>query len=225
METETDPSQMSLKWFWIWRNAFLRPTINTFSRIISHPKASTKWGITWMAISAFIFWFVGPQRQLLSAIVADQFGLHTLFYFLLIGSIPATILGVIGLLINAAIVHGFSRLFNGAGTFHHLFYCWAVMQLPFILISGLLLNLPSIFPSSRELTFSTVGIIFNTTTLLTAAGVILYLIYAEVVAFSAVEKFRIGKGFSILILLAVIVGIVGYSLSSCYQIVMINFFR
>lgn len=51
METETNPTQISLKWFWIWRMAFLRPTIKTYSRIISDPKASTKWGIIWMAVT------------------------------------------------------------------------------------------------------------------------------------------------------------------------------
>ena len=181
METEADPTQMSLKWLEIWRIALFNPTIKTFTRIISDPKASAKWGITWTAITAIIVWSIGPQRAILSGMVADQFGLQAISYFSVFGAIVAPILGVISLLLNAAIAHGLARLFDGAGTFHQLVYCWGVMQLPFILLSGLVINFPSIILRSREFTYSTVGLIVQIT-LVAASGVILYLFYAGVVA-------------------------------------------
>ena len=222
---EIDSTQTSLKWSEIWRIVFLRPTIKTFSRIINDPKASTKWGVTWMAIIAFIFWFVGPKRAILWGIAADQFGLQRASYFVVIGAIVAPILGVSALLINAAIAHGLARLFSGAGTFYQLVYCWGVMQLPFILLSGLVINIPSIIPSSHEFTFSTAGMIIQITTLLITIGIILYLFYAEAVAFSAVEKFGVGKGFGILILLGVAVGVVGSCLSYGFQSLSTIFFH
>ena len=75
METEINQSQVSLKWFEIWRIAFLHPTIHTFSKIVSDSKASTRWGVIWAAITALIIWIVGPQRTLWWGLVADNFGL------------------------------------------------------------------------------------------------------------------------------------------------------
>jgi hypothetical protein len=179
-----------------------------------------------MAITAFITWFIGPQRAILIGWMSDTFGSRYLFYFLLIGAFIATIFGVVALLINAVIAHGLARLFDGTGTFQQLVYCWGVMQLPFVLISGLIMFVPSIFlPSSREFARSTANIIISIIILLATIGVILYLSYAEVVAFSAVEKFGVGKGFGILILLAVVIGIAGACLSFGFQAVISNYFR
>jgi hypothetical protein len=225
METKADPTQMSLKWFEIWRSAFLHPTIKTFSRIISDPKASTKWGIIWMAITSFIAWFVGPQRAILSGWVADNFGPPAVIYFLLIGAIVAPIFGMVCLLIEAAIAHGLARLFDGAGTFHQLVYCWAVMLLPFILLSGLVMYFPSIFSSSRSFIFSATGRTIQIISLLMLIGVNLYLFYAQVVALSAVEKIGIGKSFGIFILQAIVVVIGVTLLSYGFQALMMNFAR
>jgi hypothetical protein len=222
METKADPTQLSLKWFEIWRIAVFHPTIQTFSQIVSDPKASTRRGIIWMGITALIIWIVGPQRDLWWGLVANQFGLKTASYFVVIGTIVSPILGVIALLINAAMSHGLARLFNGAGTFHQLVFCWGVIQLPFILFSGLAFNLLpytySIFRllSSNELNFSVMRIILLISVLIAIAG-ILYLFYAQVVAFSAVEKYGIGKGFGILILLAIVLGIASACLSFGFQ--------
>ena len=230
METETNSIQISLNWFEIWRMAFLRPTVKTFSRIISDPKASTKWGIIWMAITVFMIWWIGPQRPIWWGQAANIFGFKAASYFVVIGAIAAPILGVSAMLITSAIAHGLARLFEGAGTFHQLVYCWGVMQFPFILFSALSFYLlPYLYfifrlLSSGEYTFSTARIILLIIALI-AMALILYLFYAEVVAFSAVEKFDIGKGFGILILLAIIVGIASAWLSSGFRAVVMRSLR
>ena len=225
MKTEAEPTQMSLKWFEIWRIAIFHPTIKTFSRIISDPKANIKWGIIWMAITSFIAWFVGPQRAILSGWVADNFGPQAVFNFLLIGAIVAPIFGVIFLLIEAAISHGLARLFDGSGTYHQLVYCWAVMLLPYILLPVLIMYLPSIFASSRSFYFSTAGRTIQIISLLLLFGLNLYLFYAQVVAFSAVEKIGIGKSFGIFILQAIVVVITVTLLRSGFQVLMMNLAR
>jgi len=222
METKAIPEQISLKWFDIWCLAFIRPTIKTFSQIIADPKAGIKWGIIWMVISTLIIWFAGLQRPLLTAFVTDNFGPQVVFYFLLVGAIVFALFGVIILLIMAAMSHGLARLFAGAGTFHQLVYCWAVISPPFILLSGLVINLPSLFLSSRSFMFSTTGWTLQFISLLVFTGVNLYQFYAEVVAFSAVEKLGILKGFGILILQAIIISIVVACLSFSFQTLTMN---
>ena len=217
METEFNSSQVSLKWFEIWRIAFLHPTIQTFSQIVSDSKASTRWGIIWMAITGFIIWIVGPLRTVWG-LAADIFGLDVASYFVAIGTIVFPVFSVVAFLVNVAMSHGLARLFNGKGIFHQLVFCWGVIQLPFIIFSGLAFNiLPytySIYRSltSSEINFSVMRINFLISVLITMAG-ILYLFYAQVVAFSAVEKFSIGKGLGVLILLGVILGITSSCLS------------
>jgi len=204
METNAEPTQMSLTWLEIWRSSFFRPTVGTFTRIISDPKASIRWGLLWIAITSMVAWFVGPQKPLLSGWVSDNFGPQAGSYFLLIGAIAAAIFGVILMLILADIAHGLARHFDGAGTFHQLFYCWAVMGLPFMLLSELLTYISSLFSSNRLFYFSTAGKAIQIITLLMFNGVNLYLMYAEVVAFSAVEKFRFWKSFGIWLLTGIV---------------------
>ena len=225
METETAPTHMPLNWFAIWLDVLLRPTVKTFSRISNDPKASSKRGIVWMAIASVITWFAGPQRATLSGFVADMFGLESFSRFLLIGALVAPVLGVTFLLINAAIAHGLARIFKGEGTFHQLVYCWAVMQLPFVLVLGLIGFFPTVFPSTREFAFSTAGMILTLLSLLATIGVVLYWLFAEMVAFSAVEKLGILKALGILLLQSVFVACVGVFLLSVFQSVMMNSFR
>lgn len=230
MDAESDKIQISLNWIEIWRAAFLHPTIKTFSRLISNPKASYKWGIIWMGITVLIIWLVGPQRDVWIGTVNSIFGPPAVSYFVLFGGILAPMLGVIVLLINAAIAHGFARLFNGAGTFHQLVFCWGVMQLPFILFSLLAFYfLPFTYwlfrlLSSSEMNFSAMRIILLISVLIATAG-ILYLFYAQVVGFSAVEKFDVGKGLGVLILYALVLGIASACSSYGFQAVLMKFIR
>ena len=225
---EANPTPKSLNWFEIWRMAFLRPTIQTFSRIINDSKASIRWGMLWSAITALIIWAVGPQRSIWWGFVATHFGIDAASYFLIIGTIAFPVFGAITLLLNVAIAHALSRLFGGAGTFHQLVFSWGAIQLPFILFSGLAFNiLPYIYSmfrllSSTEMNLPALGIILLVSTLIAGAG-ILYLFYAQGVAFSAVEKFSVGKGFGILFLFACILGIASACLSFSFQAIVSKF--
>ena len=225
MENKSDPTQLSLKWFEIWRIAFFHPTIKAFSRIINDPKASFKWGVIWMAVISFIAWFDGPLVNILSGWTSQMFGFRDFYSILYTGALASPIFGVIALIIIAAIAHGFARLFNGTGTFHQLVYCWAVMQLPFILLAGLVMRIPSILSLSLEFNLSKIGLIMQFVFMLAGLCIYLYLFYAQVVAFSTVENFGIGKGFGFFFLLAIVVGITGVCLSFAFQSVMMKFLR
>ena len=215
-----------MKWLEIWLNAFFHPTIETYSRIISDPKSSLSWGLVWAAITVLVTWVLSPLRELLGGLVANVFGGLKTFYFVsVIGAPVAVILGVLGFVLLTAIMHGLARLFNGAGTFPQLIFCWAVMQLPFVLLAGLVMSIPLGFPPSREFVFSRIGMIIQISKSLVTQCIYLYLFYAQIVAFSAIEKFRIGKGFGIIILSAIVIGIAGACLSNGLQALAMNFLR
>jgi hypothetical protein len=219
METNIDPKQNSQNWFEIWRSAFLHPTIQTFSKIAGDPKASLGWGLIWAGLAALLFWILGPQRELWWGLVASQIGLKAGSTFLVVGTIASPILGMLALLVLAAVSHGLARLFGGLGTYRQLVFCWGVIQLPFVLFSGLMYRL---YPyaisllrliSPGAVTFAGMRIILLVVALIAAAG-LLYLYYAQWIAFSAVEQFGIGKGLVVLILLAILLGAAGACLST-----------
>jgi hypothetical protein len=207
VQTRATPSQASLGWLEVWRIALLHPSRATFSRIANDPRASVKWGIVWMAIASIVYWFVGPQRPLLTGWVADSFGLDASGRFPLVGAVVALHLGVIWLMIAASISHGLARLFSGAGTLCQLVYCWAGVLPPYLLLFGLVTYFPAIFPSPPAFMFSSGWIAIQFATLFMLAGILLYLSYAEVVAFSAVERIGVAKGLGILILQALTLGV------------------
>ena len=224
MKSEADSTQISLNWFQIWRIAFLHPTIKTFSTIANNPKANIQWGVIWIALTSIINWLIGPLSATISGLAWVNFG-RSFYFFLIAGAIVSPILGVVFLLIYAAISHGIARLFKGGGTFQQLVFCWAVIQLPFVLFAGLVLRLPSLLSPSREFTFSSIGLIIQVATMLIVLGIYLYLFYVQVVAFSAIENFGIGKGFGILILQAIVIGVAGGCLSFVFQAALTNLFR
>jgi hypothetical protein len=211
-----------MNWFEIWRTAALHPTIQAYSQIVNDPKASIRWGILWMGITALIIWGLDPQRQLWWGMVANHFGPKIATYFNIIGIVVFPLLVVIALLINAAMSHGLAHLFDGSGTYQKLVFCWGVIALPFILFVELGFSfLPFAYNiyrslSSSEMNFSIMRINLLISALIATAG-LLYLFYAQLVAFSTVEKFGIGKGFGILILLAIILGVVSVCLSFAVQ--------
>lgn len=227
METTVNLVEKPWDWFDLWRNALLHPTLKTYSRIGNDPRANTKWGLIWAAIAELVSWIVGPQRSLLVYPIANIFGGQQVYYYVSIFGAPVAVaLGVLGLALVVSILHGFARLFQGEGTVRQLFFSWAVMQLPFLLLVGLVVYVPSIFsPSSREFTFSKVGLTLAYSKQFIMLCIYLYLFYAQVVAFSAVEKFSIGKGFGILILLGIILGIASSCLSYGIQGILIRFLR
>jgi len=221
----SDQTQISLKWYEIWWKVFIRPSVKTYSRIISDRKATLNWAIIWMAVTALIGWFIGPQRAWLLSSVENVFGLRARNYFYILGSFQAIILGVLSLMISAAIAHKIAFRFDGKGSFHQLAYCWAVMQMPFLLVAGLVMHLPFLFNFSHEFTFSTLGIIVQIAILVITVSVILYSAYSGVVALSAVENLSLGNAFVIMFLTGIILGIIGACLSFGFQIVVMNLVR
>lgn len=219
MEEKSDPTHSSQTWFEIWRSAFLHPTLQTFTQIAGDPKAGLGWGLIWAGVAALLFWILGPQRELWWGLVANQFGLQAGSTFLAVGALAFPILGMLALLIQAALSHGLARLFGGGGSLRQLVFCWGVIQLPFVLFAGLVYRLyplaASLFRliSPGKASFAGLSVILLIVALIAAFGM-LYLFYAQLVAFSAVEKFGIGKGLGILIILAIVLGVAGACLST-----------
>lgn len=225
METGINVVQKPWNWFEIWYNAFLRPTIKTYSRISSDPRSNVKWGLIWAAVMALVNWVVGPQRYVIAGYVAQMFGGQEIIYYVYVfGAFIIIILGVPCLALAVAILHGLARLFNGEGTFQRLLFSWAVMQLPFLLLIGLVIHIPFL-PSLREDVHSMTGWLLASVKLFITLCIYLYLFYAQVVAFSAVEKFGVGEGFGILLLAALVMGVIWTCLSVGFQVAATNFFQ
>lgn len=210
---EADLSLVSLGWFETWRVAFLHPTVKTFSRIISDRKASIRWGTFWMATAACLAWLLGPLRPVVWGWAANNFGMLSPWSVAATGAVVAPVWGAITLLLGAALAHALARLFQGRGTFRQVVYCWGILPLPFVLLAVLLLQVPWIFPQWRGTSGSTAPIAFTIGKLSAAAIVVLYLTYAQVVAFGAIEGFGAWKAFGVLVLLSFMLGIFGACLS------------
>ncbi len=217
LESKDDLAQLSLNWIEIWRLSILHPTTGTFNRIINDQKTGIKWGVIWMAVVTLIAWFVGPQRYLISGVAADNFGQRNGNIILLVGGIVAPLFAVVVLLINAAILHGVANLFGGTGIYNQLVYCWGVMLMPFILLAGIVIRLPMLFPSTREFTSSHTGIIVQMIAFILFIGVNLYQFYAMMVAFSTVEKLGLWKSIGIFIMTTFVIVVVFNLLSAGFQ--------
>jgi hypothetical protein len=207
VETKASASEGSLGWLGVWRIALFHPSRKAFSGIVRDPKASIGWGIAWMAIASLLVWLVGPQRPLLTGWVADMIGLDAVVPFLLVGAPVAAAFGVVSLVITAAISHGLARLFAGAGAYHQLVFCWGIIPLPYVLLSGLATYLPSLFPTSGPFMFSPAWRAVQFATLFILVAIALYLAFVQVVAYGAVEQIGIAKSLGILILQALILGV------------------
>ena len=211
---EADIPKITLRWFDIWRMAFLHPSIKTFSQITSDPKASIRWGVIWMAIATCLVWLFGPLRLLLWGWVATNFGILSSWPVSATGAVVVPLCSVVTLLLSASVAHGLARLFHAEGTFRKLVYCWGVLQLPFVVLALLVLNFPIGFPSWPGTGVSRLAMSFTIAKLVICVIVILYLAYAQVVAFGAVEGFGIWKAFGISVLLSTVLGIIGACLST-----------
>jgi hypothetical protein len=207
MSRMTSATPGGLGWLQMWRIALLHPTVDAYSRISGDPKARLIWAIFFTASSSVIAWFTGPQRGLFYGVVAGYMGLEAALRFMLAGAIGAVIGGVMWLIVSAALSHAMARAMGGRGAFRQLAYCWGVIPFPFVVLAGLVMYLPALFPTSRSFVLSTPGMIVQLTTLFLFAALMLYLSYAQLIALRAVEMIGLGKGLGILLLLGIAIGL------------------
>lgn len=209
MEKQNETQQRSLNWTEIWWIALLHPNTKSHSTIINDPKAGLKWGIIWSAITSTLIWFVNPLREVWVGLINNNFGFQTASIFKILGAVASPIIGILTLLFFAAFAHNFTRLFGGQGKVKILVYAWAVIQFPFFILIGLARLIPYLLPASRGYPFSATDIILQFVPLAIMSLVLLYLLYVQIVAFSAVEGFSIGKGLGILVLITLVISILG----------------
>ncbi len=208
-----DVSGESLKWPDIWKLAFLHPNVRTFARIGSDRKVSIRWGLIWMALTACVAWLVGPLRLFVWGWLADVFGMQSPWPVTAVGAVAVPLWAAIALLFNASLAHGLARLFHGMGTLRKLVYCWGVLQPPFVVLALLVLSFNT-SPYSTAHGVSSVGVVLLIAQLVAAAAALLYMAYAQVVAFAAVEGFSFWKGLGVILLLSLALGLISAWLSS-----------
>ncbi len=222
MAIEDAQPRSSMNWIRIWWELFIHPTNATYTRIMGDPKASLTWGVAWMAVSGLVAWLIGPQRATLQGLVITNFGPAANNYFLVFGSLAASISSVLGLLLVSAVAHSLSRLFQGAGTYRQLVFCWGIMPVPFLVFLYWIGYIPWLLRFVGVYSLPRAGIVVSLIYLFIILMVILYLIYSQVVAFSAVEQVGLGKGFGVIIIVGVILGIVGFFASLAYRVILTN---
>ena len=66
------------------------------------------------------------------------------------------------------------------------------------------------------------AIVFTIAKMVAATLVILYLIYAEVVAFGVVQRFSLWKGFGVLVMLYILLGIIAACLSTALRWLLVS---
>ena len=207
MAAKSDVPQAPLTWFAIWRLVLLNPTIETFTQIIERSQTRVRSSIVWMMIGTILIWFTGLQQSLVFSFAADQFGLTIAFRVMLVGAIVAPVFGVLGLWGLAATSHMLAQRLGGMGTIQQLAYCWAALTPPFAFLSGVVASLSNLLLSNAAKQSSRAGLIGGLLVIAVYGSVILYQLYAALVAYSAVEKWGMGTSIGVFALQLILVGL------------------
>jgi hypothetical protein len=137
-------------WFDTWIKALTKPSEETFNAIADDPNATLGKGVLWVFVAGMIGFFI---TSLLGLVISapsfiSDFGYSTPSSFgsilssLVCGLPIAGIVTVIGLLINAGVVHLSAKAMGGAGTYEKLVYTFASYQAPLALVTSGLALIP-----------------------------------------------------------------------------------
>jgi hypothetical protein len=182
-EKETPPLEESgkaLTWSDVWTSALIRPSLETYERILNDPNASPNRAYGWVFLSALIAYLISFLVGLaFSALgitsVADLGTLAGVSTITLICCLPiAVILAVIGLMIGAAITQLAARILGGTGTYSALVYAYGAYVAPLSLVSGVVGSIPFV-------------------NLCLGIPLLVYGIVLNVISVNAVNKFGWGK--------------------------------
>ena len=150
-EMESPPLEepgKALSWSEVWTSALLRPSLETYERILNDPDASPNRAYLWVFICALIGYLISFFLGLaLSALGVTSFAdLGALVGFsaiTLICCLPvAGALAVIGLAIGAAVTQFIAGLLGGEGSYSRLVYAYGAYTAPLSLVSGLVSSIP-----------------------------------------------------------------------------------
>ena len=193
-------------WLSVWIKAVSQPNEQTFIEITDSPDATMKTAFLWVFLAGTVNGLVSGILQAILAVVgfnqAESLygfggsqaasGVGAMLISAICGAPVAGIFSVIGLAIGAGIVQWIAKLFGGTGNFEKLAYAYAAITVPVTLVTMLLTP------------FSAVPYINICTGLLTL-GIGLYVIFLNVTAVKAVNRFDWGKAAASVFLPAVVI--------------------
>lgn len=139
----------------VWIKAFTQPNRTAYEEIAEDPGASLGKGILWIAIAGFLgglisgilgLIFNGGMLSMLGQYAGDYGYAFQRTGGGILSVIGSTFGGMVGGVIGALIVTGIvqlvARALGGTGSFDKLFYTFAAIQAPLVLITSLLGGIP-----------------------------------------------------------------------------------
>jgi len=199
------PANASRPWTEVWVDALIRPSVETFERIVSDPNAGQARAYLWIFVSAligygFILFVQFGISSLLGLASPEERSLRlepgSALLALVCGMPGFATMSVIAVIINAGITQLVASLLGGTGTYSKLVYAFAAYLAPLTLISCVISIIP-LLGSCLGVPLSIYGLALN------------------VMAVKAVNRFDWGKAivssvliFVLLLMLVAIVTIV-----------------
>lgn len=186
-------------WFQVWMKAFTKPSEQTFIELTDGPEAVAKTAYIWMFIAGTVSGIVQAiLRGIYTAMGTtpqmpipgfEQFQPPTssdpnsAIVSIVISICASPLVGLISVLffaIGVAITQWIAKLFSGTGTYDKLAYATAAISLPYSIITAVL----SLFGAIPFVGYCT-GII--------SFGLGLYVLYLQIAAVKAVNRFGWGQ--------------------------------
>ena len=186
-------------WFQVWMKAFTKPSEQTFIELTDGPEAVAKTAYIWMFIAGTVSGIVQAiLRGIYTAMGTtpqlpipgfEQFQQPTsgdpnsAIVSIVISICASPLVGLISVLffaIGVAITQWIAKLFSGTGTYDKLAYATAAISLPYSIITAVL----SLFGAIPFVGYCT-GII--------SFGLGLYVLYLQIAAVKAVNRFGWGQ--------------------------------
>lgn len=203
MEAIESPEAPSLKWYEVWREVFLHPSVATFERILADPKASSTRAFLWVAVMGVIAGVIQALVNQATGIfnTAESGGLKFLSSFVC-GIFVAPIAAVVFLALGTFITHVIARALGGTGLYDRLLYCMAAISAPSTLVSVIFAILGA---AGQVGTRSLLAICVAPFSL--AFGI--YTIVLEVLALRAAERLTTGRAILTLLMPLILFIILG----------------
>jgi|WetSurMetagenome_2_1015567.scaffolds.fasta_scaffold615039_1 hypothetical protein len=120
METAVIPTQTTFKWYEIWRDVLLHPNDETFQRILADPTKKSDRAALWLIVTAVI-----------SAIGSSVISRSP---FIILTIILTPVFVLIDVFLSAALAHWGAGRSNGMGTRKDVFYVFAAISAPNLLL-------------------------------------------------------------------------------------------
>lgn len=147
---KTGPDR-SVGWSQVWIQAYTRPSVETYQRLLADPNASPKRAYLWSVASVFVGYgifilitLIFPSEFRFGEFVDSRpwefFGSATI---LMACCLPLVIvMGLIRLMISAALTQLVARLLGGDGSYSQLVYLFGAIDAPMSLLSHTLSAIP-----------------------------------------------------------------------------------